>query len=149
MNLRIKVRRAVMRIQNVRPNMKPKLSTTLALLLILFTLSACRKGEISSEFLRIAKIKSLSFTPTSQTDNSRIQPLIQHGGYTYRLGEWKDKWSVARDRNCLVYRGGAAKSDSEHVMFVIVWSNSQGRVVFSEIGHNRSGNYPSGLTSSP
>ena len=131
-------------------NMKTKLSTSFVLLLILFTLASCvRKGDVSSEFRRIAKIKSLSFTPTSQADDGRILALIQSRGYDYRLKDWKEQWSVARDKNYLIYRGGAAQSDNKFVMFVIVWSNSQERVVFTEIGHDRSGNYPSGLTSSP
>ena len=129
--------------------MNKKLSILIVLLLTIFAIGSCRKGDVSSEFLRIAKIKSLIFNQASRTDNARILPIIQRAGYNYRLGDWRNQWSVASDNNYLIYRGGAAKSDSNYMFFVILWSNSQGRVVFSELGHTHIGKYPSGLTSSP
>jgi hypothetical protein len=129
--------------------MNKKLYRSLVILLAIFVIASCRKGELSSEFLRIAKIKSLNFNKTSRTDDARILPIIQRSGYNYRLGDWKNQWSVAKDNDYLIYRGGAAKSDTNQMFFVILWSNSQGRAVFSELGPSRIGSYPSGLTSSP
>jgi|GEM_PF-4843824 len=115
--------------------------------LFTFGLPACNKQ--SSEYYRVSKDNNLSFNPTTNNDNQKIQSLVQQGGYTHRVSEWQDKWNVAHDKNHLIYRGGVAKSDSNYVTFVVVWSNSQRRVVFSEIGHKRTGTYPSGLESSP
>lgn len=129
--------------------MKTKIITALSLLIVVFALPSCKEGEISSEFLRVAKVKSLSFKPTSDSDNRRIELLVQRSGHNYRISEWKSQWKRAQDRNYIIYCGGAAKSENNHVMFIIVWSKSQERVVFSEIGFNKSGVYPSGIASSP
>ena len=122
----------------------------LSVLLTSFLLTGCDPGvsKISGEFLRTSKIKGLNFTKTSSTDNARIKRLIP-AGYDFRLGSWIDKWTVARDTDHLIYRGGASKTEKTYLMFLIVWSNSKGRVVFSEMGHKSSGSYPSGLISSP
>lgn len=129
--------------------MKTTLYAILPLLFIMCFLPSCNEGAISSEFFRIAKVKGLSFSPNSESDNRRIEPIIKRNGYNYRLRDWRPQWAVASDNNHLIYRGGAAASANKHMVFIIVWSNAQDRVVFSELGHSRTGTYPSGLKSSP
>jgi hypothetical protein len=129
--------------------MKKILLASLTIFAAVTYLTSAKTGEVSSEFLRLAKIKTIIFKATSENDNKRIEPLIQQSGHNFRLAEWRDQWTKAQDHDYTIYRGGAAKSAEEFSMFVIVWSNTQGKIVFSEIGYNKNGSYPSGLTSSP
>ena len=106
-------------------------------------------GDISEEFLRLSKVKALDFKPLSEAERQKVESLSALSSYQYRLGEWADKWAAARDGGYLIYKGGAAKSANRHAFFIVVWSISENRAVFVEVGHHRTGTYPSGLMSSP
>jgi hypothetical protein len=126
---------------------------TLTSIVIFILISSCGEvapvGDISKEFLRLAKVKALDFKPLSEAERQKVESLSALSSYQYRLGEWADKWAAARDGRYLIYKGGAAKSANRYAFFIVVWSIAENRAVFVEVGHHRTGAYPSGLMSSP
>ena len=107
-------------------------------------------GTIPNEYLRVSKVKALKFLSVTKQDKRNIESVHQLDSYQYRRGGWSAEWSAAQDGSYRIYRGGAAKSETKHVFFVIVWSTTNNRAAFVEVGgHASSGVYPPGLKSSP
>lgn len=118
--------------------------------LILFSLIitySCQSVTVNEVAFKLWKLEKRGFIQQVEEKKQilefigpTLQEIFIQTGFSYRISESQENWSIYEDKDNLIITGSVSRSQKEFETFTILIS--EGEIIYVSIGDDERGNYP-------